>query len=396
MDAPPPVRALVVDDDPVLARILTVFLRSRGYEVEPFEDGERALERVRAGGINLVVTDRHMPHMDGLALCRAVRALGGPAYVYTIMLTASNEQQSLVDAMEAGVDDFLAKPPDLTELGARLRAAERVLSLEAGLARRNALLADAYSQLQRELELARTLQLGQLPAPGNFGPVRFDWRFEASGYVGGDTFDYFLVGERYLCFCLADVAGHGVAAAMMAFHAQHQLRAAAARIAAFLERSDLARAAVATVTEYNRTFLAMNEASLFVTMLFGLLDLQDLRAALVHAGHPPALYGAGGQAGFVAIGSAGVPVGVLEEPGYEATLLQLARGDRLVLYSDGVTDCRDASGTPFGDGRLCALLQSGRAMPLAQSGERVHAALRGWRGDAPFEDDVTLLSLEVA
>jgi phosphoserine phosphatase RsbU/P len=395
MSRPPPIRALVVDDDPVLVQILTHFLRSRGYDVEPCEDGELALERVRAGGINLVVTDRHMPRMDGLQLCRSVRALGGPAYVYTIMLTASNEQQSLVEAMEAGVDDFLGKPPNLTELGARLRAAERVLSLEAGLAHRNAQLAEAYGQLQRELELARTLQLGQLPAPGAFGPVRFDWRFEASGFVGGDTFDYFTLGERYLCFYLADVAGHGVAAAMMAFHAQHQLRAAATRIAAILQRSDLAQAAVATVTEYNRAFLRMNEASLFVTMLFGLMDLQQRRVAFVHAGHPPALFGPAAERGFRAEGAGGVPIGVLDEPGYEATQLQLAAGDRLVLYSDGVTDCRDAAGTAFGDERLRALLQSQRAAPLAQGGEQVHAALRAWRGGAAFEDDVTLLALEV-
>jgi sigma-B regulation protein RsbU (phosphoserine phosphatase) len=165
MDAASPIRALVVDDDPVLLRLITHFLQRRGYAVEHREDGVAALERVRAGGINLVVTDRNMPLMDGLELCRAMRALNASTYVYCIMLTASNEPQSLVVAMEAGVDDFIAKPLNLAELGARLRAAERVLTLEAGLARRNAQLADAYGQLQRELELARTLQVGQLPPP---------------------------------------------------------------------------------------------------------------------------------------------------------------------------------------------------------------------------------------
>jgi len=397
MEAAPPIRALVVDDDPVVLRLLTIFLQSRGYAVDHCEDGEAALARVRDGGINLVVTDRNMPRMDGLALCRAVRALATPAYVYTIMLTASNEQQSLVAAMEAGVDDFIAKPLNLPELGARLRAAERVLSLEAGLAHRNGQLAEAYGQLQRELELARTLQVGQLPPRGEFGPVRFDWRFEASGYVGGDTFDYFTLGEHHLCFYLADVAGHGVAAAMMAFHAQHQLRAGGERMKEALAHpgADLAQTAAAVVTQYNQSFLGMNETSLFVTMLFGLLDLRTLRAALVQAGHPPALFSAREGAPFEAVGEGGVPVGVLAEPAYTARLLDLRAGARLVLYSDGVTDCRDAAGEAFGPERLRALLHAQRSAPLAQAGEQVHGALRGWRGAPAFEDDLTYLALEV-
>jgi sigma-B regulation protein RsbU (phosphoserine phosphatase) len=397
MDAGAPIRALVVDDDPLLRRVISHFLQGRGYEVEHREDGASALERVRAGGINLVVTDRHMPVMDGLALCRAVRALAGPTYVYCIMLTASNEQQSLVAAMEAGVDDFIAKPPNLAELGARLRAAERVLRLEAGLARRNAQLAEAYGQVQRELELARTLQLGHLPPPGTFGPVHFDWRFEASGYVGGDTFDYFLLGQRHLCFYLADMAGHGVAAAMMAFHAQHQMRASASRMEAALQRpgADLATTAVAVLTEYNRAFLRMKETSLFVTLVFGLLDLHSLQAALVHAGHPPALYCPAGGQEFQPVGVAGLPIGVLEDPGYEATLLALEPGGRLALYSDGVTDCRDAAGTAFGHERLRGLLHAHRTVPLGEAGALLYAALRGWRAVPAFEDDMTFLALEV-
>jgi len=140
----PPVRALVVDDDPIIQRLLVAFLGARGYSVEQSSDGLEALERVRQGGFNLVVTDRNMPRMDGLALCRAVRAMPSETYLYCIMLTSMREEESLVAAMEAGVDDFLAKPLRLGELGARLHAAERMLSLEAGLASRNRALADVY------------------------------------------------------------------------------------------------------------------------------------------------------------------------------------------------------------------------------------------------------------
>jgi len=261
------IHALVVDDDPLIVGVVCAFLKKRGYVAESAPDGEAALAKLTGGSFNLVITDRDMPRMDGLALCRAIRDLPGDSYIYSIMLTSSGQEETLVAAMEAGVDDFVAKPVRLGELGARLRAAERVLGLEAGLAARNRSLSDAYAQLSRELELARSLQLGQLPEPASFGTVRFDWVFEASGFVGGDTFDYFQLDENTLCFYLADVSGHGVAAAMMAFNAQHQLLAATQQTAGQASRRgpDLATPAVAAVTEYNRRFLQMKETSLYLT-----------------------------------------------------------------------------------------------------------------------------------
>lgn len=392
----PSLRALVVDDDAVMRGVLAHFLHSRGYATEACEDGGSALERVRRGGINLVITDRMMPGMDGIALCRAIRALQAGAYVYCIMLTASGQEQSLVDAMEAGVDDFLAKPLRLPELGARLHAAERVLTLEAGLASRNRELAQAYAQLSRDLERARVLQLGHLPAPARFGVARFDWMFEAAGFIGGDTFDYFALDARHLCFYLADVAGHGVAAAMVAFHAQHQLRASSQLLTAALARrgADLARIAEGVLTEYNRRVLAMDEPSLYLTMAFGLLDLQTRRLALVHAGHPPALHAPAPGAAYRLLGEPSVPVGILEQPGYSATVVDLQPGARLVLYSDGITDCRDAQGDAWGVQRLQDLLAAHADAPLEGAGGVLHRALKTWRGCA-FEDDLTLLALEV-
>jgi sigma-B regulation protein RsbU (phosphoserine phosphatase) len=392
----PPIRALLVDDDPMITMLLGAFLEGLGYTSESVSDGQQALARLASGGFNLVITDREMPNMDGLDLCRAVRALPGESYVYLIMLTSVGAEESLVAAMEAGVDDFLAKPMRPAELGARLRAAERVLALEAGLANRNRKLADAYGQLSRELELARSLQIGQLPAPASFGSWRFDWMFEASSYVGGDIFDYFCLDHRHLGFYLADVSGHGVAAAMMAFNAQHQLLAASQHVAASMLRDngDLAATAVAAVTEYNRRFLQMKETSLYLTMVYGLIDMETRTAALVQAGHPAALVATGADGRYVPLGEGGLPVGILADPGYEAHTVTLPVGSRLVLYSDGITDCVSPQGETFGEQRLQELLAAQRGVPLGLSCGAVRRALREWRGGV-FEDDVTLLALEL-
>lgn len=392
--AEPPITALLVDDDPMLLALLAAFLESRGYAVAQAADGQEALARLDQGHFNLVVTDRHMPRMDGLALCRAIRGRAADSYVYCIMLTASFDEQSLVAAMEAGVDDFLAKPLRPAELGARLRAAERVLALEAQMATRNRELSHAYAQLSRDLELARALQISQLPPPGDLGLLRIDGMFEASSYVGGDLYDWFGLSERLLAFYLADVSGHGVAAAMMAVNVRAQLKAVSQQVASVVPPdASLGGMAASVVGAFNRRFLQMNETGLFLTLVYGLVDRVSGHAALVHAGHPPALHAGPGEPGFEPLGEGSLPVGILEDAEYEARVLSLSPGSRLVLYSDGITDCTNAAGEAFGDLRLRQLLERERHSALDATCASVREALRGWRTGS-FEDDVTLLVLQ--
>jgi phosphoserine phosphatase RsbU/P len=392
-----PIRALLVDDDPFLLELLSAYLQERGYSVAHAADGRAALDILEAGhDFNLVVTDRQMPHMDGLALCRAIRRLPGP-YVYCVMLTATGDEDSLVLAMEAGMDDFIAKPLQFAELGARLRAAERVLALEAGLAARNGELQEAYGHLSRELELARTLQRSQLPPPAAFGAARFHWYFESSSFVGGDVFDYFEVDDAHVAFHLVDVSGHGAAAAMMAFNAQHQLAGVTQQAAAGALRSGESLGAVVTavVGEFNRRVMQMKETSHYLTLLFGIIDRHSGRGAFVQAGHPPPLVAAPAS-GFEPLGEGGLPVGILAEPGFEARTFSLSPGSRMVLYSDGVTDSRNAQGEAFGADRLRRLVDGQRRAGLAALCDTVQQAMRAWRPEAAPEDDITFVALEFA
>ncbi|TFY96703.1 PP2C family protein-serine/threonine phosphatase [Ramlibacter humi] len=387
------VHALVADDDPMLLALLEAFLQTRGYAVTACGDGLAALEQFERGGFNLLITDRNMPRMDGLALCRAVRARDAGRYVYCIMLTASDEEDTLVAAMEAGVDDFVLKPLRPAELGARLRAAERVLALEAGLAARNEELARAYAQLSRDLELARTLQLGQLPAPQSFDGLRFHGLFQTSSFVGGDVYDWFEPVPGWLAFHLADVSGHGVAAAMVAGNAMHLLRSAAEDVVrAAPEGQGPAALAAAIVAEANARFLRMNASDLYLTVAFGLVHIASRRGAVVRAGHPPPLLSAPGTAAFEPLGEGDVPLGMLPDIRWTAVEFALPPGARLALYSDGITECLDPAGEPFGEQRLRDLLAAHARSTPQQACQAVGEALRDWRGGT-FDDDVTLAVL---
>ncbi len=148
-------RLLVVDDDAAVRRLLEQQLRKCGYDVFVANDGLEALRVDQIEAPQMIITDWMMPNMDGVQLCRRLRSSDGNAFVYIIILTAQAEKDRAVEALNAGADDFLAKPYSPAELIARVRAGERIVQLESNLARRTrevstyaAQLAAANEQLQ--------------------------------------------------------------------------------------------------------------------------------------------------------------------------------------------------------------------------------------------------------
>jgi two-component system KDP operon response regulator KdpE len=115
-------RILIVDDDPQIRRVLRTMLIAQEYEVADARDGQEALEKVARGRFDLVILDMNMPVLDGLETCRTIRATSDTAI---IMLTVRNTESDKVDALDAGADDYIAKPFSAPELLARIRAALR-------------------------------------------------------------------------------------------------------------------------------------------------------------------------------------------------------------------------------------------------------------------------------
>jgi two-component system KDP operon response regulator KdpE len=115
-------RILVVDDDPQIRRVMKMTLSSEGYEVEDARSGEEAQESIRAGHYDLLLLDINMPGMGGLQACREIRE---SSEIPIIMLTVRNSESDKVSALDAGADDFVAKPFSTPELLARIRAALR-------------------------------------------------------------------------------------------------------------------------------------------------------------------------------------------------------------------------------------------------------------------------------
>jgi two-component system cell cycle response regulator len=124
---------LLVDDEPTQRLIMARLLKRAGYSVEVAGNGREALAKIATGDFQLLVTDWEMPEMDGIALCRELRATPGKGYIYTILLTARDAIEHVVTGLQSGADDYLTKPVIEPELIARLNTGKRIVTLERSL-----------------------------------------------------------------------------------------------------------------------------------------------------------------------------------------------------------------------------------------------------------------------
>ena len=127
---PSEIKVLVVDDEPSMLRIIGAWLQGAGYQVRQATDGQEALQAIEADCPHFLLTDWEMPRLDGPGLCRQVRTMLLPHYLYIIFLTGKGAREMVIQGLELGADEFLTKPVNSCELLARMRAGTRVLELE--------------------------------------------------------------------------------------------------------------------------------------------------------------------------------------------------------------------------------------------------------------------------
>ena len=133
LDLPVPPTVLIVDDDPLVLTRLREWVAGAGYLVRAVTSGSDALQWLEQSAASIVITDLDMPGMDGLELCRRIRARALPGYVYIVLLTVRDEEKDILAGLEAGADDYVSKRTSAAHFGARLNSAKRILALEYSL-----------------------------------------------------------------------------------------------------------------------------------------------------------------------------------------------------------------------------------------------------------------------
>jgi sigma-B regulation protein RsbU (phosphoserine phosphatase) len=397
-------KILIADDSEDIRILLKQYTRQWGHEATLAQNGVEALEVLERTDIQLVISDWAMPEMTGIELCRAIRErFDMQRYIYVILLTARQDKQDLIIGMEAGADDFIRKPFNKDELRVRIRAGERLLQMEKILAEQNDRLQAAQAEIRSDLQAASNMQRRLLPdttrqifAKAGF---RFDWLYTPATFLGGDTFNIFRLDETRAGFYIIDVAGHGIPAALKTVMLHQTLSVSAAQTSLLKDEAlaekdgDAVRAPAEVLKELNEAMQDENDAMNYFTMIYGVLDTRDGTVRCSQAGHPlPIILRADGSLSELEGG--GVPIGMLPGIEYNETRLELQAGDRLILYTDGVTECENRFGEQYTIERFRQTL----AALAAESSENliytVQTTLAEWRGSESFGDDLSLFIIE--
>jgi serine phosphatase RsbU (regulator of sigma subunit) len=235
--------------------------------------------------------------------------------------------------------------------------------------------------LARDLDLASQMQRGLLPSrpPAVPGYVFFDY-YQSARQVGGDYYDYVPLRDGRIAVVLGDVAGKGVAAALIMARLSSDVRFALATY------EDPAQA----VTAVNASFASHGWSDRFVTMIVAVIDPRDHKMTLVNAGHmAPLLRRASGEVIEVGDDEAGLPIGVSDDYEFEAFSTSIDPGESLTIFTDGFSEAMNAARELYGLERLMAQVAA-NSISVDELGHHVLDDVRCFVGDFPQSDDMCL------
>ncbi len=222
-----------------------------------------------------------------------------------------------------------------------------------------------------------------LPAAADVAGLRYRGLYRPSSVIAGDTYNVLQCNDGRIGFFQVDVAGHGAPAALISVASHHSLSQALLKQSHGMRLEDIA-------AQINGDW---PEDLPYFTMVLGEIDARSGRAAIVQAGHPPPLL-IRRDGTVTPLGEGGFPVGMFAAARYESVAFDLAPGDRLMLYSDGVVEAHNPAGEIFTEERLLSLVHDHAADPVEALLDRVEGAVRSWRGGETLDDDLSVLVLE--
>ncbi len=395
---------LVLDDSLGQCRLLSTLLKKWGHRVTACQSPQEALKLAADPSISMILTDWIMPEMSGPEFCEAVRSLNRESYAYIILLTSKNGKSEIAHGLESGADDFVSKPVNAPELRARMRAGERIIAMQHELVSQNrkihtnlAEIRELYDALDRDLKDAQRLQESLVRETyREFDDCSISLILRASGHVGGDLVGFFPINDERIGLYSLDVSGHGVSSALLASRMAGLLGPTPEQNVAFDKGPGGVWVAVPpdeVARRLNQIMVNEMETELYFTICFADLNLNTGAGQMVQAGHPhPAVLHPDGSLDWIGVG--GLPVGLIPGAEFQSFDIQLTPGDRLMLYSDGITEMSDAEGTFLDEDGFQDILHRTKDLPGNAILPEIVKYLEAFAGTGDFDDDVSAVAFD--
>jgi phosphoserine phosphatase RsbU/P len=380
-------RTLIADDEPDILTALRLLLKSDGYEPETVSSPAAVLEAIERSQFDVVLIDLNYARdttsgREGIDLISRIQALDPSLPI--VVMTAWATVDLAVEAMRRGVRDFVQKPWENPRLLQTLRKQVKHARARRTFEDRLADTRKTDALLRRELIEARELQENLLTnTESSIAGLQIAIEWQPATTVGGDYVAAFNVDNEHAALCVADVVGKSLPAALLMANFQASLMSLAPL---YLAPEDVS-------TRLNDVLYANTPLHKFVTAFYGVVNIPKRTLAFTNAGHnPPLLVRSDGEC--VRLDEGGSVLGAFPDARYTQGEVELHHDDRLVLYTDGLTEAADASGEQFGEERLITLLRDHRHRSAEELKDILFTAVGEFCGNT-FRDDAALMVVAI-
>jgi sigma-B regulation protein RsbU (phosphoserine phosphatase) len=352
-------RTLIADDQPDVLAALRLLLKGAGYQTEAADSPAAVLNAIEKQKFDLLLMDLNYARdttsgKEGLDLISRIQAVDHDLPI--VVMTAWATVDLAVESMRLGVRDFVQKPWENSRLLRKLRT-----QIEQGQVRRREQDREAETriregQLKLEMDEAREIQRGLMPRRmPHLQGFSLANAWQPARAVSGDYLAALKFSESRAALCVADVAGKGFPAALLMSNMQAALKSLASEN---ISPSELC-------VRLNEIMCGNTPLRKFVSCFYGELDVLGKKLTFTNAGHnPPLVMRRSGAC--ISLDAGGRVIGAFPDSTYTQQDIQLYNGDKLLLFTDGVTEARDAAGEEFGEHRLQECLRSYRGRNAAE------------------------------
>lgn len=387
-------KTLVIVHDYAMQLLLQEALNEQGCHVFVATSGKEGIRLAQELHPALIICDWMMEEINGLDICHQIKADPALSITFFILLASRQEISDRTQGLDWGVDEFLTKPIEITELKARVRAVLRLYQVNQDLQIKNRALETLSQSLQKqtqalEVEFAEAAKYirSLLPLPWN-SEIAIDTCFLPSKELGGDCFDYYWLDSDYLMIYLLDVSGHGLAAALPSISIFNLLRTQSLPNVSFYHPSQV-------LTALNEIFQPHADNGKYFTIWYGIYNRIRRKLIYSSAGHPPAILISGNSKHKIQVQqlhTSGLPIGVLQNTRYVNRFCPIEDTSTLYLFSDGIYEVRKTQQTVVGlDGLTDLLVQL--HLNESKNFNDLLKVVRGMSMEGRFKDDVSLIKI---
>jgi len=382
------IKILSVDDEPDMQELLKQKFRRKirngEYEFYFANNGLEALKVLEEHrDIDFVLCDINMPVMDGLTFLGKTHDMQN-TILKTIMVTAYGDIDNIRKAMNNGAFDFLNKPINFDDLEITMQKTMDQISKEKEAIQDQ----DKLHSIQKDLQVAKNIQLSLLPRV--FPPfphikeIDIFATIDAAKTVGGDFYDFFLIDNERLGFVIGDVSGKGIPGAIFMAMTRTIIRTI----------SKTGVSASQCMTDSNNLVCVESIDSMFVTVFYGILNIKTGEIEFASAGHcPPYILRNDGTIEKIQ-GLGDMVLGVMDEISYKSKKIKLNKGEKIFVYTDGVTEAMNLKDELFSESRLENVLSNLISKPVDEVNKTVVNAVKEHAGKAEQSDDITTLTVQ--